>query len=266
MKFAIPLLLLPFAANACDQCQFDGSDDADCFDYGLIDNSFLIAWPLGSQDCLDTYDIVISSPSGDPSLVCASSNSFVNELKLGSSLAQAKQGLGVDEGGFFNDDATGTLKDSITINGETYDCEASSNDCYNAMKDYFESDPAGMTEMQQVCDQLRNRVFNDKQQEQSTLRNRLCLESQENGDSSIPAECEPLFSELQTQMAEYPDKDCQGFAFGVQNMVIPGCEGVTTGGGGNDNDTPGSAAAGNANMFVRLGVKTLMSTLVMSVL
>ncbi|KAL3911904.1 MAG: hypothetical protein SGILL_007097 [Bacillariaceae sp.] len=235
------------AVAECDQCQFDGKDATDCKDYGLIDNSVLVAWPLGSQDCLDEYNIKLASPSGDPSLVCASGNSFVNELRLGSSLSQAKQGLGVDEGGFFNDDATGTLKDTITINGQTYDCEANSNDCYNAMKDYFDNDPSGIQEKQQVCDQLQNRVFNDKQLEQSTLRTRLCLESREG--ATIPQSiCNPLWQELQAKMNEYPDKDCQGFAFGVQNMVVPGCEGQENGNG--------NGGSGETRLFVTLTILT----------
>lgn len=265
------LFSIPAVYAECDQCQFDGNDDAStCYDYGLIDNSVLIAWPLASQDCLDSYDIVISSPSGDPALVCASANSFVNELRLGSSLAQAKQGLGVDEGGFFNDDATGTLKDSITINGQTYDCEASSSDCYTAMKDYFGSDAAGQEEMQQVCDQLQNRVSNDKQLEQSTLRNRLCLETAESGAESIPNVCEPLYSELQTQMAAYPDKNCAGFAFGVQNMVIPGCEDVGTGNSGSSgsstaNGSSDSSTANGRSTLVQLGA-VLSAIVLVSVL
>jgi hypothetical protein len=212
----------------CDQCQFDGNDTTDCRDYGLIDNSILVAWPIGGQECLDAYDIKIASSGGDPSLICASGNAFVNELKLGSSLEQAKQGLGVEEGGFFNED--GSLKDSITIDGQAYDCETSSTDCYDAMKDYFDNDRAGENEMTQVCDQLQNRVFNDKQLEQSTVRTRLCLESREG--ATISTACEALWQELESKMNEFPDKECTGFAFGVQDMVIPGCEDQTGGIGG----------------------------------
>ncbi|KAG7365786.1 hypothetical protein IV203_028456 [Nitzschia inconspicua] len=241
--FLVAVQWISLVNGDCDQCRYDGNDASDCFDYGLIDNSVLIAWPLGGPECLETYDIVVSSPSGDPSLICASANAFVNELRLGSSLSQAKQGLGVQEGGgFFNDDATGTLKDSISIDGQTYDCEASSSDCYDAMKEYFDNHHQGRFEMQQVCQQLRNRIMNDKQLEQSVLRTRLCLESLEGDD--IPSTCEPLWTELQTQMDAYPDKDCQGFAFGVQDMVIPGCEGTTEDGDGDGTDEDGGDSSG----------------------
>jgi len=75
-----------FADGACDRCNFDGNDASNCKDYGIIDNSVLVAWDVASSDCLDAFNIRISTPD-PPSLICASASSFVNELRFGSSLA-----------------------------------------------------------------------------------------------------------------------------------------------------------------------------------
>ena len=224
------------AEKDCDRCKFDGNDAIDCKDYGLIDNSVLIGWPLGSEDCMGAFNIAITSQ--DPSIICASANSFVNELRFGSSLDTAKLGLGVSEGGFFDDGPV--LKDTITIDGTTHDCDASESDCYNAMKPFFESNPDGQKEMKDVCDQLVNKVANDKQLEQGILRDRLCLEHKDG--TTIPATCEPLWAQLLEQINMYPDKGCQGFAFGAQNTPIPGCEGESDS-TGTDTTAPETEAA-----------------------
>ncbi len=202
----------------CDRCEFDGLDDIDCKDYGLIDNSILVAWNVASEDCMAVFDIQVSTP--DPSLICASSSSFVNELRFGSSLTTAKAGLGVSEGGFF--DESGGLFGEITIGGQTIDCEAAESDCFNALKTYFESDTSGQEEMQDVCDTLVKAVVTDRQLEQSIIRNRLCLESREG--TVIPDVCSPLWEQLEEKMLEFNDTICPGFAFGAQNQTIPGCE------------------------------------------
>jgi hypothetical protein len=208
---------LTFVKAECDRCDFNGNDPSDCKDYGLIDNSVFIGWHLGSEACSDEFKLTITSP--DPSLICGSANSFVNELKFGDSLDTAKLGLGVAEGGFFVDG--GNLKDEITIDGQTVDCEASESDCYNAMKPYFDQDSNGKKEMEDVCDTLENNVKKDRQVLQSTIRNRLCSEFRDG--TVIPDVCSPLWEQLKEQMDKYPDKICAGFAFGTQNKPIPGC-------------------------------------------
>jgi hypothetical protein len=211
---------------SCDACYFDGNDEEDCKDYGKIDNEF-VGWHLGSQDCMGEYKIKITS--ADPGIICASASSFVSDLRLGTlSTSTARLGLGVAEGGFFTQDATNNnavvIKDSITIDGVNYDCETSERDCYNAMTPFFESDPNGQKEMKDVCDTLvaQNRV--DRQLEQSTLRIRLCSESREG--TTIPSDCDPLWTQVASKMEEYPDKDCSGFGFGIGDASAPGCEGT----------------------------------------
>lgn len=202
----------------CDMCHFDGLDDQDCKDYGLIDNSELVAWNVASDDCMAEFNIQISTP--DPSLICASANSFVNELQFGSSLTTAKLGLGVADGGFF--DESGSLLSNITVSGQPLDCEATESDCFNALKSYFESDVDGQEEMADVCETLQNSVMKDRQLEQSTIRNRLCQESRDG--TIIPDTCSPLWEQLELKMQEYNDTNCAFFAFGTQNQTIPGCE------------------------------------------
>jgi len=225
------LLLSSVRAQECDRCNFDGEDPSDCKDYGLIDNSELVAWHIASEDCLDTFNIKVTST--DPSLICSSANGFVSELQNGSALTTARLGLGVSEGGFFDDNG---LKDQITINGETYNCEESASSCYSAMRTYFQSDPEGQQEMDDVCSTLENKVVLDRQLEQSTARNRLCQEFR--SGTTIPDSCNPLWDQLQGKMDEYSDKDCPGFAFGTQNMAIPGCPDQ-----GNNSDRSTSASS-----------------------
>lgn len=201
----------------CDMCHYDGLDDQDCKDYGMLEDEF-VGWNLASESCMAAFDIQISSP--DPSLICGSASSFVNELRFGSSLNTAKLGLGVSEGGFF--DESGALLEQITIGGQTIDCEASENDCYNALKTYFESDTNGKNEMLQVCDTLENAVVKDRQLAQSITRNRLCQESRDG--TTIPDVCSPLWEQLEETMMLYNDTNCAGFAMGTQNQTVPGCE------------------------------------------
>lgn len=233
--------------QSCDRCNFDGEDAADCKDYGLINNSDLIAWEMASEECMATFDIQITSP--DPTLICGSASSFVNELRFGSSLTTARLGLGVAEGGFFDDDG---LKSQITIGGQDIDCEASESDCYNAMKDYFDSDPNGQAEMDDVCGTLQNAVIKDRQLEQSTIRNRLCQESV--AGTAIPDSCSPLWEQLEAKMQEYPDETCAGFAMGTQNMAIPGCDDDD----GSREPVEGSGSVRVSSIFVTLVLGALV--------
>ena len=275
------LLLLNLAAVAvtgqetCDRCVFDGKDELDaCKDYGLIDNSVLIGWYLGTEECMDVFDIAINSPV-DSALICDSANSFVNELKFGTSLNTAKLGLGVGSsdntgGAFYNDGPI--LKDEIIVDGVTYDCTINNgSECYAAMKQYFELNENGQAEMNDVCNQLVNKIANDKQLEQSILRNRLCLEYKDG--VTIPDVCDPLWTQLLEQITIYAatdesdtEKACQGYSFGVQDTTeIPGCdriqttESTSTNGGISSSSLPiGLSAAGVVVVVVVLLVTTTM--------
>ena len=205
---------------------WDGTDDlTTCKDYGLIDNTDLIGWNAASQECLNSYNIKITSL--DPSTSCSSSNSFVNSLRMGDlSTSQSKLGLGMPyDGGFFiqnpNNNNIPMLKDTITIDGATYDCKESESNCYNAMKPYFESNPTGQKEMKDVCDKLQNQVKVDRQLEQSTIRIRLCSEIKEN--TSIDTSCDKLTEQVQEHIKKHPTKDCSAFGFGTGTTTIPGC-------------------------------------------
>jgi hypothetical protein len=217
--------LLEVVEAECDACKWDGTDIEDCKEYGYIDDE-LVGWEVASADCLDAYGNNIASP--DPSASCASANSFVNALRFGDlASSTAKLGLGMAEGGFFTQDSNENpiLKDSITVDGTTYDCTVSEADCYNAMKPYFATS-AGQTEMMQVCDVLANQGLVDRQLEQSTTRTRLCQEL--NSGTVIATGCETLSSQVSEKMAEYPDKDCSAYAFGMGTSTVPGCEANAT--------------------------------------
>lgn len=235
-------------SSPCNQCQFDGNDATDCKDYGKLDSTRLKAWSLGSDECKGVWNLVISSV--DPTTSCNSANAFVNAIQFGSlSSSTTRLGLGVgsgDDASFFVQDDTNNnavvLAPSIQINGITIDCTTSSSDCYNAMKDYFANNAAGIQEQDDVCQQLFNKVKNDKQLEESTLRLRLCKESREEG-TTIPDECQPLWSEVEAEMMDNPDRPCNGYASGVGTTVIPGCEDVN-GGNGSGNGSGGGSSTG----------------------
>jgi hypothetical protein len=193
----------------------------------------------------------------------------VNELRLGTALEETKAGLGVQEGGFFNED--GSLKEQIAVDGTPIDCEptvenpaATALDCYDAMATYFESFD-GQREMLDVCDQLQLKTFNNKQLEQSTLRIRLCSEM--NDAVQVDASCTALADEVETQMSDYPDKDCSGFGFGTQSTTIPGCEDNESGGGGGDDDGGDeSAAAATVSTIMKTTTTTTVAALVVSMM
>ena len=256
MKFVVPSSLTLFIlhsvislADAHDEegdecpCKFDGNDPDDCPVYGTLDNE-LKAWPKASQACLDAYQIKKNAP--DPTLICTSANSFVNALKNGSlSSSTVKFGLGIPHGGFWKESDTNpdipVLKDSITIDGTTYNCEASESDCYNAMKPYFGEDEEGMKEMDDVCTQMANAFINARELEQSLLRVRLCSESREN--TAIETDCMEMYNAIKSDLEANTDLNCGGFGTGTQNMDIP-CS---------DNSTSNSTTSAAVPITMRAG-------------
>lgn len=222
----VVLLLLPTFLHAedvqCDACLFDGGDSDGCIVYGSIDGE-LATWSLGSEDCLAVYKITIATP--DPSVICASVNSFVADVRFGFlASSSARAGLGVAAGGFFDETDSGlVLSDNITINSIDYDCTVSAADCYNAMKDYFAT-PPGSDEMDDVCTKLVRQVRVDKELEQSTLRIRLCGEY-----PNLPDVCQLLADQVASAVEEYPDKQCSAFGFGptpAANQLPDACIGI----------------------------------------
>ena len=212
-------------AQTCDQCFFTSDDADDCRVYGKIDGQ-LTSWRKAPQECLDAYNIKNTgidpfSAGCDPS----NANTFVNSgLRAGVIPNSVLGGLGVSEGGFFEQQQSGSyvLKDSITVNGETISCETSASNCYNAMKTYFADDAAGQAEMDDVCSQILNKVANDREIEQSDARNRICQDIKEN--TTPPTACGALVTEVQEAIDAAPNKICAGFAFGPGTTIAPGCE------------------------------------------
>jgi len=210
------------ALGSC-ACKFDGNDKDDCVVYGTLDKK-LKEWQLVGQSCLDAYNIKITAE--DPSLICGSASSFVSALKSGGlSNSQVKLGLGEKYGFFWKESSTSNvpvLKDSITIDGTTYDCKTSASDCYNnAMKPYFGQDTTGKKEMKTVCDQLENKVRNARELEQSTLRVRLCNEHREG--TAIETECTSMYNEMKADLETYSSMTCGGFGIGPGTKKLPGC-------------------------------------------
>lgn len=210
----------------CDMCFFTSDDASDCRVYGKIDGN-LTSWTKASEDCLDAYTIKntgvdpLSVGCGDP----PNANTFVNfGIRQGIIPNSVLPGLGVAAGGFFEQGSgrAYVLKDSITVNGETIDCEASESDCYAAMRTYFAIGGAGAQELQDVCDTILANVANDRELEQSAARNRICQDIQ--GGTTPPTGCGDLVSEVQKAMDEYPEKQaCSSFAFGPDNDVSQHC-------------------------------------------
>lgn len=240
MKISLALLVLVETASlsfvkgqeAGCPCLFNGEDPDDCVVWGTLDGE-LKAWSSTDQACLDAYQIKIDAP--DPSLLCSSANSFVNGLKNGAlSLSTVKFGLGIPYGGFWEESTMNpdipVLKDSITIDGTTYDCEASESDCYNAMKPYFETDAEGIQEKDDVCQQIQNMLRTARETEQSVLRVRICQEDREG--TAIVSECSAMFSEMESELAAFSSMNCGGFGTGIGSQTLPDCDGNLT----NDGD------------------------------
>lgn len=204
-------------------CRFVGNDDDDCIVYGSLDGD-LITWPKADQDCLDAYQIKVDAP--DPTVTCSTANSFVNALRLGAlSSSQAKFGLGIPYGGFFEESSTNAaipvIKESITISGTSYDCKSSESSCYNAMKPYFEDNTDGIKEMEQVCDKLEGDVFVARETEQSVLRTRICGEYRE--PATIVSACSTIFDAMEPELIKFSTKNCGGFGTGPGSRTLPGC-------------------------------------------
>jgi hypothetical protein len=158
-----------------------------CKVYGLLGDRVLIAWNRASQACLDEFQI--KDQAIDPATLegvfrksggsgANNVNSVVNYLKIqfGVDLdCKWNQTLVSD---FFdeNDTITGAVfKDSIVVDGTTYDCEASESDCYNAINIYFAM-KLGESKMQDIGVDLFNQAAASLEKKQARLRIRLCAE------------------------------------------------------------------------------------------
>lgn len=244
--FAVVSLLVlqisTLASAECDQCFFTDEDAADCKVYGQLGDRVLIAWNRASQACLDEFQIKDQAidpatlegvfPNSDGS--GANVNTFVNYLKFNS--GSVVNGLKLSFSDFFdeNDTSSGVVfKDSIVVDGTTYDCEASETACYNALKIYFAKEP-GASEMQDIGVDLYNQAAVSLEKEQSLVRIRLCAETSSSA-------CEPLATQVNEQKTANPDKFCSAFGLGPAGTTVPGCEGRVVGGSSNTT-TPTSAA------------------------
>eukprot|EP00986_Skeletonema_menzelii_P000678 scaffold193_cov157-Skeletonema_menzelii.AAC.10 len=228
MKIALLLLVSIRSTFATSEpmrcaCLFDGNDVDNCAVYGVLGDR-LKGFPKAEQACLDAYQIKKDAP--DPFIMCSSANSFVNALKNGPlQNSGVKFGLGVPYGVFWEESPSNAdlpvLKDSIEIDGTAYDCNASQSNCYNAMKPYFESDPIGQKEMQDVCEQMENEVRNARELEQSILRVRICSEYRES--AVIETECTSMFNEMESDLESYASLNCGGFGVGSGTRELPSC-------------------------------------------
>lgn len=238
------------ASAACNACLFDGEDPASCIIYGKVDDE-VIEWNSSTRECRAFFDIAIASL--DPNTSCQSTNAFVNSLKFGDlASSTSKLGLGVssDGGAFFTQDDSNrvVLEASITIDGETTNCETSESGCYSKMNGYF-SEGDGAKEMADVCEKLYNQVRVDRNLEESTLRNRICFELAEG--SVVPLDCNPLAVQVGDVRTSNPEQDCSGYGFETPLSSVPGCEdvletaedGTTTLASDSDRDTPGSSSS-----------------------
>lgn len=218
------LLTVHSTTAECKACKFDGNDPADCVIYGKLGDE-IVEWSTAGTECKGYYDIKITGIN--PSTSCSTVNAFVNSMRFGDlQSSTSKLGLGVaSEGGAFfvdNTDANRVdMADTITINGETTNCEASANNCWTAMKAYF-AEGDGAKEMGQVCDKLYNQVRVDRNLEESVLRNRLCMEHKEG--NQIIISCDPLAQQVKDQIAANPDRDCSGYGFETPLSTVAGCE------------------------------------------
>ena len=225
---ALTVTIFPwsFAQDSCDQCFFTSDDAEDCRVYGKIDG-VLVSWLQASEDCLDAYQI--QNTGIDPfSVGCdpINVNTFVNSGLSGGTIPNSVlAGLGVSEGGFYEGDDVYVLKDNITVNGFSYDCQASQSDCYNAMKAYFTEFSDGAQEVADVCDKILGQVRVDRELEQSDARNRICQDIKD-GTTTPSTDCGLLVDEVQSAVEAEPDKSCSGFAFGSGTTTAPGCEGL----------------------------------------
>lgn len=219
------LLLVSFVPpvhSSCLQCQFVSSDPSDCIVYGAIDGD-LLAWTKADADCLAAYNIKIDSIDVN-TVGCGSTSStsaFVNAIRFGTLPNSIRGGLG---SGFFVQGTNGlySLADSITVDGTSYSCEDSESACYTALQTYFASG-TGATEMEQVCDTVRNQVAVDRELEQSTVRIQMCQDP-----TTGSAVCGDLVQEMEERVDVYSNKACSAFGLGPGSIAIPGCDGVSS--------------------------------------
>ena len=242
-------VLLAQAADVCDQCFFTSDDADDCRVYGKIDGE-LVSWLKAPNDCLNAYQIQNTgidpfSVGCDPQNV----NTFVNSGLSGGSIPNSVlAGLGVSEGGFYDElNSVNVLKDSITVNGVSYDCKEAKSICYNAMKVYFVDGAAGAQEMDDVCQKILGQVRVDAELEQSDARNRICQDIKE-GTTTFSS-CGTLVEEVQSTIDLEPDKICAGFAFGPGKTMAPGCEGLDPPGGSGTGGTSESVIPSTINVL-----------------
>jgi hypothetical protein len=213
-------------SSTCDSCLYDGNDGEDCKVYGQLGEGDLIAYHKASQDCLDAHDIKVQAvdatmlasmfPNADGS--DANVNAFVSFLKNTDGAAVNAILSSLD---FYFVEATAGQKpvflDTIVVEGVTYDCTASTSDCWNAMKVYFESDE-GQAVLQSVAMDLYAKAKNGRELEQSTVRIAICNHGDTDGT------CAALSAQIDELKTANPDKACSAFGLGPAETAIPGCD------------------------------------------
>ena len=263
----------------CDQCVFDDSDSDDCTVYGNVQGR-LVGWSRASQSCLDRYQIDINPP--DPTLICSTVNGFVNSLRNGLlENSSVKYGLGIaamPPDGFFEEVQSGVavlpeIRDQITIEGKTYNCtEATGGDeiqCYDAMKQVYFLSEDGKKEMDDVCETLANSVRLALEEEQFTVRIRICTEMVQGFEFNIFPECNPLNDQVEEQMDLLTgDSGCSALGFGpaqIASQIPDECKrsvGGENGGGGDDGDDgDDSGADDDSALSMRMSSQTLVGAL-----
>mmetsp|Transcript_8530 Transcript_8530/g.21319 ORF Transcript_8530/g.21319 Transcript_8530/m.21319 type:complete len:285 (-) Transcript_8530:139-993(-) len=240
--------------SSCDQCKFAGSDAANCKVYGQLGDDVLIPWALAPQACLDAFNIkdqVVNPqtladmfPNADGT--GGTISSVVNFLRFNS--GAVVMGLRASLPDFFVESTrtpgSVVFKDTITVDGTSYNCANSESSCWTAMRAYFATSK-GAAEMANIGCNLYNTQANSREKEQSFARIRLCSDGAE-------AACGDLSTQVQDVKVANPNKFCSAFGLGPAQNTIPGCttgalgsscSGAGSGGSGSPSGTPNASAA-----------------------
>lgn len=224
----------PFAAFAdvyCN-CQYDVplSWEPDCRSYGQLGDGKLIPWHLANETCLDDMKLNVTSYSRDELFSICPFDNFtnaniqllINAIRYNPSPATMAVQAAFPQFWTKPNGTEGVYELDVIVydtrKSPTPPCSQSPNLCWGVITDYF---TVTSTATDTACKQLHFHQVFDMKLEQSTAREKLCL----NG-TNAPASCEPLKSQVADIKAANPSKNCSVFGFGSAAFAssLPTCE------------------------------------------
>lgn len=252
--------------NYCS-CQYNVpfEAEADCRSYGQLGDDVLIPWYRANQTCLDEYQIKIVAIDRDTLFsICPYENAtdvdvqlLLNEIRYNPSPATRAIQASYPTFWIESNTTIGSyeLVDVIYDGRNNPNCGVSETLCYNTIREYFTVYPS---ELGTACQELHARNRFDMDLEQSTIRIRLCQET--DATSDVSPSCAPLVTQVIEMKNKNPSAACSAFGLGPGTQELP--TSMNSNCGAETNATATTTTSGSHSTTTRYFHQTLLVGLI----